>query len=386
MFLSRQPNRIKVIYLFITLFIAVFVIRIGSTSQSCLASKPGDSESFANASAINDKYLAVGDPEANRVVIYTRNSWGKWVRSREILPPIDSEAEVAGLGFGYDVALDNSTLAIGVYGSKRKPNNPEDVTYNDSDEAWLSAYEVYKTSLDKETEIKRIDIDSEEETPNGLVLADNGKIVYSTLSLEEGVKSKVYLYEDGNIKNTFVSPTDVKDIVGRTAHSSSVAFKNNFLIVDSPGEKPEGAAWLFDLKVPPAKPKRIAIPNNTSREAVAISEHFAAVGVRNPFQLPSSTETLVVSMKDGSTNFVEGVGKLSSDGNILAMMLPYVSRGGYTQEALLRVYDLTNLNTPCLIVKRGGIDDAYVQNNFLITIQKFRSRTKTKICTEQVIK
>ena len=324
--------------------------------------------------------------KANRVVIYTRDAKGKWLRSREILPPKGSEAQVAGLGFGYSVALDNSTLVIGVYGGKYKPNNPEDITYKESDGVWLTAYEVYKSTLDKETEIKRIDIDSKGETPNGLVLADNGKIVYSTLSLEKDVKSKVYLYEDGNIKNTFVSPTDIKDIVGRTASGSSIALKNNFLIVDSPGERPEGAAWLFDLKAPSAKPRRLAIPNKTSREAVAISEHFAAVGVRNPFQIASATQTLVVSMKDGSTNFVEGVGKLSSDGNILAMMVPYMSRGGYTQKALLRVYDLTNINAPRLIVKRGGIDDAYVQNNFLATIQKSRSRTKTKICTEQVIK
>ena len=376
----------KIIYSILGfLFVVVLVMRISSTPQSCLVSEAGDSESFANASAINDKYLAVGDPEANRVVIYTRDAKGKWLRSREILPPKGSEAEAIGFGFGYDVALDGSTLVIGVYGSKYKPNNPEDITYKDSDGVWLNAFEVYKTTLDNVAEIKRIDIDSEEEIPSGLVLADNGKIVYSTLSLQKDVKSKVYLYEDGNIKNTFVSPTDTKHLVGRTASASSIALKNDFLIVDSPGEEPRGAAWLFSLKAPSAKPRKLTIPNQGSREAVAISEHFAAVGVRNPFFF-SSNETLVVSMEDGSTNLVEGVGKLSSDGNILAMMLPYVSRGGYTQESLLRVYDLTNINAPRLIAKQGGINNAYVQNNFLTTIKKNYSEAKTKICIEQITK
>ena len=133
MFLSRQPNRIKVIYLsLIALFVALFVIRTSSAlSQSCIVSQPGDSEEFGRGSAINDKYLIVGDSEANRVIIYTRGSRCKWVRSREILPPEGSEAEAAGLGFGYDVALDGSTLVIGVYGSQYKPNNPENITYKD---------------------------------------------------------------------------------------------------------------------------------------------------------------------------------------------------------------------------------------------------------------
>lgn len=358
------------------------MMRISSTPQSCLASEAGDSESFANASAINDKYLAVGDPEANRVVVYTRDAKGKWLRSREILPPEGSEAEAVGFGFGYDVSLDGSTLVIGAYGSKR---NPKIINYTEADEVWLTVSEIYKTTLDKEAEVERIDITSKGEIPSGLVSADNGKIVYSTHALEKGARFRVYLYEDGNIKKSFVSPTVVKDF-DRTGFGNSIALKNNFLIVGSPGEKPRGAAWLFNLEAPSAKPRRLAIPNKTSRRTVAISEHFAAVGVRNPFQLPSSTETLVVSIEDGSTTLVEGVGKLSSDGNILAMMLPYVSRGGYTQRALLRVYDLTDINKPRQIVKRRGIDDAYVQNNFLTTIQKFRSRTKTKICTEQVVK
>ena len=91
-------------------------------------------------------------------------------------------------------------------------------------------------------------------------------------------------------------------------------------------------------------------------------------------------------MEAGSINLIEGVGKLSSDGNILAMMLPHFSRGGYTQKALLRVYDLTHINNPRLIIKRGDVDDGYVQNNFLVTIKKNLFNTKKTICVESLSK
>ncbi|MDY6900449.1 MAG: hypothetical protein SWZ49_20590 [Cyanobacteriota bacterium] len=204
-------------------------------------------------------------------------------------------------------------------------------------------------------------------------------------ALEKGARFRVYLYEDGNIKKSFVSPAVVKDS-DNTGFGNSIALKSNFLIVGSLFENRTGAAWLFNLKTPSAKPKRLAIPNRANGRTVTVSKRFAAVGIDNPFQLPSSTQTLVVSMEDGSTTLVEGVGKLSSDNNILAIMLPYKSRGGYTQEALLRVYDLTNINKPRLIVKQGGINNAYVQNNFLTTIKKNYDEAKTKICIEQIIK
>lgn len=76
-----------------------------SFSAQCIKSLPSDSKAFGNALAVNEHYLAVGDPQANRVVIYTRNEHGKWLRTREILPPKDSIADKVGFGFGFDVAF-----------------------------------------------------------------------------------------------------------------------------------------------------------------------------------------------------------------------------------------------------------------------------------------
>ena len=380
----------KIIYSILgVLFGVLLVMRISSTPQSCLVSEAGDSESFANASAINDKYLAVGDPEANRVVIYTRDAKGKWLRSKEILPPKGSEAQAVGFGFGYDVSLDESTLVIGAFASKRKPKNPEAFRSNDSLRIWSSSGGVYKTTLDKEIEVERIDLVSKGGIPRGLVSADGGKIAYNTELVEKDERYKVYLHENGNIKNVFVSPADIKD-VDRTAFGASIALKNNLLLVGSPWNNPKGVAWLFDLKAPEAKPRRLAIPEESVGHSVAVSERFAAASSYTQNSIRGQNNTLVTAIEEGSTTVIDGVGKLSLDGNILAIMRPIPPSFGIyfgsKQQSLLRLFDLTKVTTPRLIIKRGGIDDAYVQNNFLTTIQKFHSRTKTKICIEQVIK
>ncbi|NJL53518.1 MAG: hypothetical protein HC930_17550 [Hydrococcus sp. SU_1_0] len=72
-----------------------------ATSVTCLESKPEDTYNFGQALAINDNYIAVGDPEANRVAIYSYDeSQNKWSRAREIYPPKNSIIDQVGSGFG----------------------------------------------------------------------------------------------------------------------------------------------------------------------------------------------------------------------------------------------------------------------------------------------
>ena len=47
---------------------------MSNPNQTCLTSEPGDSVSFGFSVAINNKYLAVGDPTANHVAIYIRDN------------------------------------------------------------------------------------------------------------------------------------------------------------------------------------------------------------------------------------------------------------------------------------------------------------------------
>ncbi len=75
--------------------------------------EPGDSKSFGDALAVDGDYLAVGDPEANRVVLYQRTDRGRWLRTQEIVPPKGSTADRAGVGFGHALDLNQTTLVIG---------------------------------------------------------------------------------------------------------------------------------------------------------------------------------------------------------------------------------------------------------------------------------
>jgi hypothetical protein len=71
-------------------------------------------DSFGHSIAINNKYLAISDYLANRVIIYTRELFGQWSRSKVILPPKDSIPDRVGHGFGYgdQLQLDGDFLII----------------------------------------------------------------------------------------------------------------------------------------------------------------------------------------------------------------------------------------------------------------------------------
>lgn len=87
-----------------------------ATSVTCLESKPEDTYNFGQALAINDKYIAVGDPQANRVTIYSYdNSKDKWSRTREIYPPKNSIIDKVGTGFGNSLVFNKNQLIIGAY-------------------------------------------------------------------------------------------------------------------------------------------------------------------------------------------------------------------------------------------------------------------------------
>lgn len=92
------------------------------SSISYLETKPDDSKSFGYAMAVNNNFLAVGDPEANRVVIYSREASDSWRRLYEIYPPDNSLAKKIKYGFSYDLALHNNLLVIYFYDYKDRRN------------------------------------------------------------------------------------------------------------------------------------------------------------------------------------------------------------------------------------------------------------------------
>ena len=100
-----------------------------ASSVTCLESKPEDSFKFGEALAINGKYIAVGDPEANRVAIYSYDkARDKWSRTREIHAPKNSIIDRVGSGFGNSLVFNQDQLIISAYSktiNKLKDNRSE---------------------------------------------------------------------------------------------------------------------------------------------------------------------------------------------------------------------------------------------------------------------
>jgi hypothetical protein len=74
--------------------------------------KPGDTNYFGSSVVINDKYLAIGDPRANKVIIYTPDDSGQWNREREIRSPVNVVFNGIDSIFGSSLKLDGDILII----------------------------------------------------------------------------------------------------------------------------------------------------------------------------------------------------------------------------------------------------------------------------------
>ena len=118
-------------------------------TPTCLESRAGDSKSFGTSLAVDGDYLAVGDPEANQVVVYTRKNDGNWQRIREINPPRYSISKKRGYGFGYEVAINNNVLAIRAYDYKNITKTLPFLGEYPKNKIKLG-FETYSILLDKE--------------------------------------------------------------------------------------------------------------------------------------------------------------------------------------------------------------------------------------------
>ena len=392
----------------IIFFVAVICCLMLSISPSyavkqCIDSLPSDSFSFGDALATYDKYLVVGDPWANHVVIYTRDNDGKWLRTREILPLKDSTAYKVGSGFGNTIALDENLLIIGAF-TVINPENNEAVNSKDFREnngIFSTSTALYQTRLDRNTEVKRIDlpgISSKGVLFTGKVVAENGKIgfIFSQERPEKQIKrinqvyvlsdGKAHALPDGKLEYRLTSRVRRKSIYG-----SDIALKNNLLLVSIDRDKDRGGVWLFDLNSSQSKPQKLTIPLVApAAVSVAISEQFIAISnsslLSSPYLPNLSDTTLIRNIATGSIKIISAAGGVSLDDNILVRTRSIPDGNEYTTindiPSVLEIFRLDDDATPHLIQKRSNIESALVQNRLLITVQKISS--SRRICTEQM--
>ena len=140
--INRFKLRLPISLVAITFLVLAFSGSVNARS-ACIPFEPGDSDRFGYSMELRGDVLAVGDPSGNRVAVYRRNSDGYWLRTATITPPEDSTFGKIGLGFGYDVSLNETDIIIGAYVRRLK-----DLAQSESDEdTFINAGGVYTYSF-----------------------------------------------------------------------------------------------------------------------------------------------------------------------------------------------------------------------------------------------
>ncbi|MBE9046211.1 hypothetical protein IQ255_17665 [Pleurocapsales cyanobacterium LEGE 10410] len=353
---------IKVIPSIILIIGIVLLPKMSMSNQDriCLSSEPGYSAYFGFSVAINERYLAVGDFNANRVSIYTRDNSDQWTKSRYISPPTNSVPHRVGRGFGRNLQLDDDILLIGASTrqSTKDVANLEEFQFVDESSATFVGQ--YLAKLSSEAEIQTLD--------------------FSIDTTPEFVKFTILL--EGEVKQITLPDNGEEEFGYSTAHHQ------NLFLVGSPNKDTGGGAWLFELDKPEKKPLKLSLPNTYLGTKVAVSEEFIAVGFDGDYlDIDYDTnllkKTLIRSINSGVISVIDEVGILSLSKNILAVMrpeLPYDSK-----PPLLKVFRLDSDTTPNLIICREQKDliDARVQNGFLVTVEGSYS-SGINVCLESL--
>jgi hypothetical protein len=352
----------RIIYL---IFLVLWLVLPAKVSMSnpnriCFFPEPGDTNSFGSSVVVNDKYLAIGDPRANKVIIYTPDGSGQWNRIREILPPVDLNLDEDSSIFGNNLELDGDVLTISA--RTKNPDVPRD-DLSSSQVIKISptySYLRYSINLKTNTELQPIDLLVQRDPKSNLVRFN---------LLRQGKIEQFVLPDMGD--ENFDSFDDLVRVYG-----NKIALHQNLLLVGYSSSYDEtGGAWLFDLAQPQTKPSKLAVEDVALGNTVAISQEFAAVGFSGvTWYYPridrrKSPKTLIKNLSNGSSTVIDSFGKLSLSGNILAVMRP--RSPDCEQRPLLEVFHLDENTTPHLVLRRTNIDRAKVQNGFLILSKEF---------------
>lgn len=216
-----------------------------ATSVTCLKSKPEDSFNFGQALAINDKYIAVGDPQANYVAIYSYDKLkNKWSRIKEIYPPKNSIIDRVGSGFGRYLIFNQNQLIIGAF-SDYVPSSFDEDTKN----KYISRGFVYSLQLDKENQNSLREIKLPEGiNPTGYAVKvfDNTIALETTLGRDYGKKpDKVLIVNPATLKvESIIEPPILPTRRGN--FGNTIAGNSKSLVIDAPDIAAKGGVYLVN--------------------------------------------------------------------------------------------------------------------------------------------
>jgi hypothetical protein len=92
---------IRLLALVTTALAITFLLNLPAFSAVCIDRQSGDTHRFGDALAANQEYLAIGDTQANRVMVCRRNILRQWNRFRTISLPPNPPISDPSSNFGY---------------------------------------------------------------------------------------------------------------------------------------------------------------------------------------------------------------------------------------------------------------------------------------------
>lgn len=357
-----------------------------TSGRTCFDSQPRDSSSFAKSLAMSDHYLAIGD--ANRVIVYTRTEDNQWLRTKEILPPRGSVPDKYNSGFGRNLMLDRSALVIAASIQKAQYEVIESKDFqNIGDKVTSYIFRgIYKTDLSQDAIVERLDVHKNNQLP-GSFTADEGKIAFTIFRIEELRKYDIeYKLDKINILSKDEKNDLLPLLVGEERKlGGGIELKNNLLLVGASIQDLRTVGWLFDLEQLDLSPRKIIAPEDFVASSIELSDKFVVAGKSRPWMSHKGVprippKTLITSIETGATHLIDGYGRLSLDGNILARLR--YANPSIKEEKLLEVFRLDDNATAHRIIRRKRIDRALVYNNLLTTVQKTDSGKR--VCIERV--
>lgn len=284
---------IKIIGVFLCVGLLIVIGKISwyliysATSVTCLESRPEDSFEFGKALAINDSYIAVGDPKANRVAIYSYSeAERKWSRTREIYPPKNSIIDHVGSGFGSSLVFFNQNqLIIGAYSQPKTSTFDDDV---ESEEYKLSQQyhgAVYSLLLERKNQnfLQEIALpDPFKLTGYSLAIFNNKIALGATTGTKPGEEiGKIFIINPTTLQvETIIEPPSQER---KFADFGFVIDGNDdFLLVGSRGLTKKGGALLIDQEgtiEEISSDENLATPLSRAGSSVALANNFMAIGI-----------------------------------------------------------------------------------------------------------
>jgi hypothetical protein len=373
---------VKRVVLATTALVLAFVFNIRSSSAVCLNQQAGDTHRFGDSLAASEKYLAIGDTQANRVVVYQHTASKKWERFRTISlppnPPVSDPSANFGYNITYNLAIAGETLVIGKVVSKYQPKGNEKQFYpfqppvqpglaNTSGMAYAGA--VYRAELNSTSPLRRLDKLNSQELAGFSVAAAGDRIAFAVSTYEPVGYTTIVSGERSHILQA----------------GGKIAMTDRLLVAGNTVNNHQGKLSIFDLVHSDLSPRTIDIPIPVTE--LVMTDKFIAVSEQmyvnqfpqaNP-QLSTTPKTLVINIDTLTTTAIEGFGRISASGK--KIVRSYSSTSDATVAGKMELFDLSTTQPKLIGTRTDNFRQSLITKNYLFTVIK--NNSYVNICFER---